>query len=118
MSGLQDPERFLFYLHQINITQYGASGLSTHPYSICNYRMKHCTRRDFESGIIYRNTSQIAVFGFMFENNHARPDLLTNETSDYLQPAQRLEDQPRPLFTKTLVGNVVMCSHRFAMLII
>lgn len=24
MSGLQDPERFSFYLHQVDITQYGA----------------------------------------------------------------------------------------------
>ena len=44
---LQDPVRFLYYLHQVDITQYGASGLSTHLYPICNYRMKHCTRRDF-----------------------------------------------------------------------
>lgn len=27
MNGLQDPERFLFYVHQVDITQYGASGL-------------------------------------------------------------------------------------------
>lgn len=39
---------------------------------------------------------------------------MTNETSEYLQPAQRLQDQPRPLLTKTLMGNVVVCSHSFA----
>ena len=54
----------------------------------------------------------------MFGNSHAGPDLLTNETSDYLQPAQPLEGQPRPLITKTLMVNVIVCGHRFAMLTI
>jgi len=41
----------------------------------------------------------------MIKNGHAGLDLLTNETSEYLQPAQRLQDQPRPLVTKTLIDQ-------------